>query len=515
MKKAGGKGTVGRKRLGRVLALMAFVLLILFLPDLLRLVVNRKVLPDLIADPAHPLAAGMIDRLDYTGLTAKDVLIDAGNGLQLGIPSAEVEYTPLSLIRKQLRSASANITSGKNIEFEAKATIRDACFSSAGVSAGLTATCSVIRANGFEAGPFSLSTRLEGTNVAFAFDLPLQEGLLTARIAMDAQWKPSLAFNAQATLPILGTDGAPLPLGKLVPGMTDLSVAGEAKASISGNADGMDATVSLTISHMESPERKLSVDNLETACALRFPGAVRSLPEQQLTAERLTVGQLQFDRLRMHYQLEPESVLFIEACEAQWCGGRASLYNTRYRPRTNKAALQLFCDRLSLEQVLSAFGLKNFSAGGELNGRLPLSWNAGALSIDHGFLFTTPGHGGTFAFDSVETAAGILPLGSVEEGQIGLVASALKEFNYDWITMTLNSEGDSLLAVIEASGQPARVLPYEYDSKRGSYVKVELRPGRGTRQPMHFQLNLTIPLNQLLCYGSGFNRQWNQFKTNL
>jgi len=92
------------------------------------------------------------------------------------------------------------------------------------------------------------------------------------------------------------------------------------------------------------------------------------------------------------------------------------------------------------------------------------------------------------------------------------VTAALAEFNYDWITMTLNSEGDDLKVVVEVAGTPVNVLPYEYDSKTGTYVKVSLRPGRGIRQPMRFKLNLTIPLNQLLCYASGVNRQWNLFK---
>ena len=95
---------------------------------------------------------------------------------------------------------------------------------------------------------------------------------------------------------------------------------------------------------------------------------------------------------------------------------------------------------------------------------------------------------------------------------MGLVTAALAEFNYDWITMTLNSEDEELRLAVEISGTPEQVLPYEYDSKTGTYMKIALRPGRGIRQPMQFKLNLTIPLNQLLCYASGVNRQWNLFK---
>ena len=269
----------------------------------------------------------------------------------------------------------------------------------------------------------------------------------------------------------------------------------------------------LSIDRLEVPENRLSLSHLATVCTVRFSGGkVRSLPAQELTVERVSVGDLQVDELRMHYQLEPGPVFFIEDLELNWCGGRVSLYNVRIDPEVSEVSIQLFCDRLSLEQVLASFGLKDFYAGGELNGRLPMTWTADGLQIDRGFLFTTPGKGGTFSFGAAEVAAAVLPPSSLEQGQVGLVTAALAEFNYDWITMTLNSEGEDLRLAVEISGTPEQVLPYEYDSKTGTYMKIALRPGRGIRQPMQFKLNLTIPLNQLLCYASGVNRQWNLFK---
>ncbi|MBM4152822.1 MAG: hypothetical protein FJ220_04790, partial [Kiritimatiellaceae bacterium] len=188
------------------------------------------------------------------------------------------------------------------------------------------------------------------------------------------------------------------------------------------------------------------------------------------------------------------------------------LYRTRLGPKSTEGSVRLYCDSLALEQVLRACGLKGFSANGQLNGRLPIQWSKQNIRVDQGLLFTTPGKGGTFAFGAAEVAAKILPPGSLAEGQIGLVTAALASFEYDWITMTLNSEGENLKIAMQVAGQPTHVLPYECDSRTGSYVKVELRPGRGIRQPMTFTLNLNIPLNQMLCYASGVNKQWNLFK---
>jgi len=276
---------------------------------------------------------------------------------------------------------------------------------------------------------------------------------------------------------------------------------------------GWGAKASVSMDSLEIPEHRLVLSNLATACTVQWAeGKVRSLPEQRLTMEQLSVGDLHVDHVRMSYQLEPESVLFMESLELDWCEGQVSLYGVRVDPEMTDISIQLLCAQLSLEQVLAAFGVTDFSAGGELNGRVPVRWKDDGIHIDRGFLFTTPGRGGTFSFGAAEAASAIFPRGSLGEGQVGMVAAALAEFDYDWITMALNSEGENLMVAVEIAGTPVNVLPYEYDSERGTYVKTELRPGRGIRQPMQFKLNLTIPLNRLLCYGSGMNSQWNLFK---
>jgi len=292
-----------------------------------------------------------------------------------------------------------------------------------------------------------------------------------------------------------------------------LFTADVAAREIRFSPDGVNAQASLSIPLLEIPENSLSLNNLTTACAVeRSGGKIRSAPEQLLTVDHLSLGNLKLDDIRLHYQLEPDSAFFLEGLELNWCEGRVSLYNARFRPETTEVSVQLFCDRLSLEQVLAACGVKDVSAGGELNGRMPVRWTADGLSIDRGFLFTTPGRSGTFSFGTAKVAEGILPPGSLEQGQVGLVTAALAEFNYDWITLTLNSEGENLLVVVEMAGTPANILPYEYDSGTGTYVKTALRPGRGIRQTMRFNLNLTVPMNQLLCYASGVNRQWDLLK---
>ena len=509
--------SVPPKRRFRRLLLAAVFLLLFFvlLPSAVKWTVNHVALPRWFAAPDCPVKSGCLYDLRYTGLVASNLLADVGDGRTVRVSRVEAVYNLWTLMHGQIPLVSGQIISGPEVVFEADVTARNIDFSGGGIKADVLAQCSRVSCGAFSVGPFSATARMAGTAGALTAEIPLQDGLLCASVnaqVVDLPTNP--VWKCTAKVPLATVDGAPVQLGGLVPGVDSLLVSGLAHADISGGKSGAEAMLALAVSSLEFPEHSLNLSNLYTSCTMKFPGELRSLPGQSLTADSLSVGKLRIEQIRMHYQLEPDSTFFIEDLELKWCKGRVSLYSARFGAKSTNVSVRLFCDRLSLEEVLAACGLTGFSAGGELNGRLPVQWTKAGLSIDRGFLFTTPGKGGTFSLGGTKAASGLLPPGSLEEGQIGLVTAALAEFNYDWITMTLNSEGENLRIEIEASGQPVNVLPYEYDAASGSYVKVALRPGRGTRQPMSFKLNLTVPLNQLLCYASGVNKQWNLLKGN-
>jgi len=498
MKNTGNRKVPPKRRLRHLLpAVLIFLSLFVLLPLAVKWLVNGFVLPRFIADPQLSLESGRLEELTYHRLSATNLVLDAGSGVYVRADRIDAAYSPQTLLLRTVPWAHTRVTLDPYEMVAAEIDARDICLRD-GIRADVTAQCDRMSYGAWSAGPFCATSHLSGTEAKLAADIPLQDGLLKARIDLHADWKTNPVWNCTIRLPLDVEEG--------------LCASGLAAAEISGSATATVAVLSLAVSDLDFPAHSLSLSNLYTSCTIKLPGELRSQPGQRLTADSLSVGELRIEQIRMHYQVEPDSVFFIEDLDFKWCGGRVSLYSARVGPEAAKVSVHLFCDRLSLEQVLAACGLTGFSAGGELNGRLPVEWAGGGLSVDHGFLFTTPGKGGTFSFGSAEAAAGILPPGSLEEGQLGLVAAALAAFDYNWITMTLNTEGENLRIEIEADGQPVNILPYEYDSRSGSYVKIELRPGRGIRQPMRFKLNLTVPLNQLLCYASGINRQWNLFK---
>ncbi len=503
------------KRRFESLLLASLILLLFFvlLPSVAKWMVNRVTLPHWFAKPDCSVKEGRLESLRYTGLVAGDLRINAGSGPDLRVPRVEVAYTLWTLMHRRIPSVRGQIVSGPEVAFDAGVTVSNIDLSGGSLDAEVSAQCSKVSYGTFSAGPFSANSRISGGAGVLSAEIPLQDNLLRASLDLQFSALPTNpVWSCVARIPLSATDGSPVQLGGLVPRVDELSVSGLVRADISGDSKKAEAVISLDIHQLKFPAHHLILSNLNTVCTMRLPGELRSQPGQTLTADSLSVGNLRIEQILMRYQVEPNSTFFIEDLDFKWCGGRVGLYSARFGPQETNVSMRLFCDRLSLEQVLSACGLTGFSAGGELNGRLPVQWTKEGLSIDRGFLFTSPGKGGTFSFGGAKAVGNILPPGSLEEGQIGLVTAALAAFNYDWITMTLNSEGENLRIEIETDGQPENILPYEYESRSGTYVKVELRPGRGIRQPMRFKLNLTVPLNQLLCYASGINRQWNLFK---
>jgi hypothetical protein len=493
---------------------LIFLLLIFLLPVVLKSVVNRIVLPHVLSDPKLPPISGSVDELNYRNLVTGSFTIDAAPGIVLTIPKIKAAYSPGSLLRKRVHSVEGLIVSAIEPVFEAGFQARDIKLRpGGGVEALLSAQCSKIQFGEYSAGPIEFSEQVQGTDAIFSFDVPIQDGLLSTRIDVEVDWKTNPVWTCSAVLPLCSADGSPVQLASLGPEVNDLLLAGNLRVDAEGSEASMKAAVHLEVDSLEMPEHSLELKNLVTDCALQLRDEPRSLPEQKLTVESVAIGELLLEQINMRYQLEPESVFYIEELAFNLCGGQMRLNNTRIRPDMSHLLFRLSCERLSLEQVLTACGVKSFSGDGELNGRLPVEWHDGSIQISNGFLFSTPGKGGVFSMGGAQAAAGLLPVGVVAESQIGLVSDALAEFRYDWMTMTMNSEGEDLKITVEMAGSPVHILPYKYDARRGTYMKISLKkPGQGIRQPMQFKLNLSVPLNQLLCYASGINRQWNLFQ---
>ena len=76
----------------------------------------------------------------------------------------------------------------------------------------------------------------------------------------------------------------------------------------------------------------------------------------------------------------------------------------------------------------------------------------------------------------------------------------MKNYDYTWAKLSLNSEGEDLLLKMQMDGKPAKTLPFVYRKDVGGFIRVEAG-GEGSRfQGIRLDVNFRLPLNKLLQY---------------
>ena len=139
---------------------------------------------------------------------------------------------------------------------------------------------------------------------------------------------------------------------------------------------------------------------------------------------------------------------------------------------------------------------------GTVNGRIPLRFNDGKVSFNDGFLFSTPGDGGTICLTGTEMLTAGVPPDTVQFAQLELAREALKDYNYKWAKLLLTTEGETLLLRMQLDGKPAGPLPFVYKKEFGGFMKVKADSKGSVFQGIGLDVNFRLPLNQILNYSN-------------
>jgi hypothetical protein len=144
--------------------------------------------------------------------------------------------------------------------------------------------------------------------------------------------------------------------------------------------------------------------------------------------------------------------------------------------------------------------------GGAISGLIPVSLTDGRLTFKNAFLYSTPGEGGVIRVQGSEVLTAGIPPGTPQYNQVELARHALKDYDYKWAKITMNSVADDLLVQLQFDGKPAAALPFIYDPAAGGFVKTQAgRPG-SVFQGIRLDVNVTLPLNRMLRYRELFQR---------
>jgi hypothetical protein len=253
-------------------------------------------------------------------------------------------------------------------------------------------------------------------------------------------------------------------------------------------------------------EKGAGIQGIQTHLVLTDVFQMRSAPEQKLSFEKAWLGELNIQEGRMEFQIESARSFFIENVGFGWCDGNVYVQAMRISPKIADYNLILYCDRLKLPMILEQFGSVNAQGQGTVSGRLPIRINNNKIRFKDGFLFSTPGEGGTIRLTGTEILTAGIPANTPQYAQIELAREALKDYDYKWAKLNLMTQGENVLLRLQLDGKPARPLPFVYKKEIGGFARVEAGSNGSVFQGISLDVNFKVPLDKILHYKDLLNR---------
>ena len=293
-------------------------------------------------------------------------------------------------------------------------------------------------------------------------------------------------------------------MGKFSPQLSGMFFNGNIDMNGSCQSTGSTITSNAMISthhaKIEIPGKKMTLGGIDLDLTLLDLYQFHSAPDQMLKFKRFAWGDIEMSEGEVSFQIESLSSFFLKKSSFSWCGGHVYTHGLHIKSGKKEIDTTCYCDRLKLAALLKQFNAASADGEGAVNGRIPISYKDGKIKILDGFLYSTPGEGGTIRF---RTDALIPGASGVQQSiQMQIAQEALKNFNYDWAKLSLMSNDEDLVVRMQMDGRPAGLLPFGFRKDTG-LVKIE-QP-RAHFQGIRFNINFKLPLDKILYYGSGFS----------
>jgi len=293
-------------------------------------------------------------------------------------------------------------------------------------------------------------------------------------------------------------------LGQFVPSAKGVTFNGEfaLNGDLTFDNTGIKSSlnVKLNNANLMLKEKGAAMEGIQTSLFLTDLFQIHSAPKQEFNFDKASLDGLNIHDGKIEFQIEPAGSLLIEKSGFGWCDGNVYTQAMRISPKIKDYNLILYCDRLKLAMILEQFGAVNAQGNGTVNGRLPIRIKNGKIRFKDGFLFSTPGEGGTIRLTGTEILTAGIPANTPQYAQIELAREALKDYDYDWAKLNLMTEGENLLLRLQFDGKPARPLPFVYKKEIGGFAKVEAGSNGSVFQGISLDVNFKVPLDKILHY---------------
>ncbi|MDX1776092.1 MAG: YdbH domain-containing protein, partial [Desulfobulbales bacterium] len=292
-------------------------------------------------------------------------------------------------------------------------------------------------------------------------------------------------------------------LGRIAPALSHTMLKGRLDLQGAFKYDGIklkgDIQGNLQDGRLQFTKKKYVFEDIALAVKLPHLPQIRTGPGQQLRFARASLENISFSDGKVVWQLEPDKTLFVENSIFHWAGGNIQVNDLRLAPGKDHQFVSILCEKLNLIEVLQQLGIENAAGEGTVSGKIPVLLKKKTIEFKNGILSSLPGEGGRIRIAAFDMLAAGIPKNAPQFGQIDFAAEALKDFQYNRVTLLLNTEGENLLMQMQMEGKPLKPLPFTYDSKTGILKRAD-NAKQGITQPIRLDVNLRLPLNRLLGY---------------
>lgn len=256
------------------------------------------------------------------------------------------------------------------------------------------------------------------------------------------------------------------------------------------------------------PELKLRAEGIRFDLRFNDLLSLNTPGGQSLRISKITSGELAFTNLLLLFDIASKEQANLERASVGWCGGTVMLHSIRLNP-SNLANLavntEIYCENLSLAELVSQLGLSKASGEGVLFGKIPVKLSARrGISVDSSYLYTRPGGSNTIKLTDPGQIAGGMAGAALKQSQLDFALEALKDFTYSWAKLNFTTEKEDLVLSLQFDGRPNQPLPFAYDEESGQLKRDPA--GRALFEGIQLNINTHLPLNRLLRISEKFKQ---------
>ena len=260
------------------------------------------------------------------------------------------------------------------------------------------------------------------------------------------------------------------------------------------------------------PELKLDAENIRLDLRFNDLLGMNTPGGQSFRIGRLRCGDLDFGNATVLFDIASKEQANIERASVEWCGGTVMVHSIRLNPSSlDRFAVntELYCENLSLAELVSQLGLSNASGDGALFGKIPVRFSSQrGLLIDSSYLYSRPGGSNTIKLADPEKIAGGMADAALRQSQLDFALEALRDFTYSWAKLNFTTEKENLVLSLQFDGRPNQPLPFAYDENSGQLRRDPT--GKAVFEGIQLNINTRLPLNRLL----QLNDKFKQFSKN-